>query len=143
MGQNPNWPFLFGNDCGECWGPGRPFGVGNTPKKIQLNFSGVVPCPGPPAAEVPDGPYNLEQNPAFPCLWEGGAGVLFFSWWFDIIQNLTECRVSDATGPWIVFRNKVGQCATEMNNGLPVDCWNPAWRGHSGSGVMKWGPAIW
>lgn len=38
-------PVAAGNDCTICWGLDKPFGNGNTPESIVVNFSGIQKGP--------------------------------------------------------------------------------------------------
>lgn len=67
-----------GQNCPECWGPGRPFGDIPTPKKVTATFAGVAHCT---AGWVPDGEYVLTQ-PAPPslCTWDLVFDGVLFRW---------------------------------------------------------------
>lgn len=58
--------------CSICWGTGKPFGDGDTPEKIQLNFSGINKAPDwLPGMEEPfEGLFELDQDAFAPCHFE-------------------------------------------------------------------------
>lgn len=58
-----------GDLCSNCWGPGKPFGDGDTPLSLFINVSGMNEGPGwnPGFGDPPAGPYELFQNLAAAC----------------------------------------------------------------------------
>lgn len=60
-----------GADCTQCWGAGKPFGDGPTPKYITVLIAGVVKGPlwVSTDPELPNGSYFCKQQLS-PCLWK-------------------------------------------------------------------------
>lgn len=62
-------PIGAGDLCGNCWGPGKPFGDVVTPDRIEVSISGLgksvdwIPSLGEPIS----GKFLLNQNPAQTC----------------------------------------------------------------------------
>jgi len=64
-------PVPAGDDCGICWGIGKPLGDGPPPSQVIATFEGVekgqywIPGNGEPL----DGDYVLTQGENHPCWW--------------------------------------------------------------------------
>lgn len=62
---------IAGVPCTECWGSGKPFGDGPTPRTIQVTFAGIVTGPSwtLPDGNPVSGTFTLTQSGLGPCLW--------------------------------------------------------------------------
>ncbi len=90
--------FSDGLDCGFCWGIGKTFGDGTTPKYITLDIVGNIksdiwlPIHGDPV----NGRFTLEQRDLAPCQFDN-RGIL------DNKSVVFELFVTDVT-----IRNDIG-----------------------------------
>lgn len=66
---NPPTP---GMPCNLCWGPGKPFGKGQTPAALTILIEGVVKGPGwfPFNGDEENGEHIVYQVPGTPCTYE-------------------------------------------------------------------------
>lgn len=68
-------PFEVGDDCEICWGEGKPFGVGATPKRVYITGSGFAgacaPC---------NDTFVATQDLFAPCTWSFDNGLVSGGW---------------------------------------------------------------
>ena len=92
-------PVVAGNACSNCWGVGKPFGIGDTPEFVFLTFSGVNKGPNWILADGDpiDGDFLMTQDAIFPCVYFGSDADFLLDLEFKIAD--TEIGVLAATGP--------------------------------------------
>lgn len=105
-----------GNACVVCWGPGKPFGDGDTPSIIIVRISGVnkaddwVPADGEPI----NGEFEIPQSFIISCLYElqvgfGRVAVLFR-------PGDTDVSAENDQGRFPFAGQSVDPCGTEISN---------------------------
>lgn len=106
-----------GDACSVCWGAGKPFGDGDTPESIVLNFSGINKGPswstGDP--EPLSGEIELPQNPSVPCNFSDLIGTVGYE--FTFLAGTTALSVDDG-GTDLFVALVVGACSITLFNEL-------------------------
>lgn len=90
----PNEPALA---CSSCWGPGKPFGNGNTPQVIEVHLVGILGGElGTDETEILLLTPHLLQRVQLFCTWEIiNQGLLWRLVYSDQFTNLIVERISD------------------------------------------------
>ncbi len=134
-----------GNFCIHCWGPAFEIALGPgfliSPKYIRVTFSGVIACsPG----ATPDGEWILTQTP-IPCYWvytDANWRIEYYA--FDSIGPTDFSTLGAFYLPMSrrAFVADGNPCSFIFNNfNGPTACAGGD-AGHSGTGVITWGPGI-
>ena len=105
-----------GNECVICWGEDRPFGNGDTPSQIKIEFDGIEKSLGwlPIDGEPPDGVFICNQIVGIPCQYLFSVigpeiRVAFFS-------NQTQVRAESDTSRPAFFGQIIEICQTVFSN---------------------------
>jgi len=145
VGLTPGSDYEAGNLCPDCFnldmasikGPGWLI----TPKYVKVTISGVIACPG--NFGDPNGSYLLTQ--VFPCFWTflDATWQIRFNIHYTPHPNpyslLQAIYVSDGKE---YFSGVGPDCGTEMSNSFVIGDCGALVGGHSGSGLIRWGPGI-
>lgn len=109
-------PVAAGDACMICWGTDKPFGDGDTPESITVNFSGVQKGPDWLAGdgEPIEGEFELTQDPGNACTFNGGAPDFLIICDFTAVN--TEVTVLSALGPIAFLSQGSGPCETLVFN---------------------------
>ncbi|GAH72725.1 unnamed protein product, partial [marine sediment metagenome] len=91
MGEEPGPEYTPGAICGNCWGPGRPFGDVPTPKYASITFSGLVGIWAPANKK-----FIGTQDPLAACIWRFEDAI--FTGWYLYGDALTEVLLAFKPG---------------------------------------------
>lgn len=112
-------PEPVGDPCNQCWGAGKPFGDGDTPASINVNFSGLQSGISQVIENGPneDGSWTLPQKIGVPCVFEiplfGGFGI-------DVLFQFGQTGVvADAFFSTIFFGFTESPCSTLIFQSFP------------------------
>lgn len=133
MGLPPEHPdYEPGNDCAVCH---SLLFDDVTPKYIEVDFSGVVACPGAPLP-VLNGTYLLTQS-GDPCLWSIAWDVFFI----DYRLRFNESRLRAGSPGLTCFQSIVLDSCFDAFANQNVCGVGPVY-GENGYGLCYWGPTI-
>ena len=109
MGEPVGPEYTPGELCTTCWGPGKPFGEGPTPKYVAITFSGLT---GIWAAC--NHKWIGQQNEAMPCVWYFEDETFTGYWEFHPYGTYTEIEAKWDPDIWIGFHGDV--CSADFIN---------------------------
>ncbi len=89
MGDPVGDPYVVGNPCTLCWGPGKAFGDVPTPKYVSITFSGL-----PPPFDIANHKWIGQQDPLNACLWDFEDAIFLGTYYFAF----------GVTGVYIAFK---------------------------------------
>jgi len=125
------------NPCALCWGPGKAFGDGPTPKVINVALTRLLPGEhwNPDHEQLLLTTHQLEQQVG-PCFWRIDDGT--FTWTFEFTWIETQCEVRRKSDNKPVF---VGDfpppCMTDLGSSLLQPLGNVAYNGFANA---YWNP---
>ena len=94
MGEPVGSFYTSGSACGICWGSGKPFGIGDTPAKVYLTWTGLV-------APFLNGnkTFIATQNWLTPCMWQFDDGEFIGNWTYQpaVTSAVIQLKVDPAT----------------------------------------------
>jgi len=109
-------PNEAGDSCSECWGVGKTFGPGSTPKFIRLTFSDYVA--GPLWEEkyniIAATPVLLQQTP-FSCFYSLEAGGILYQWEWQPGITAVFIGTTAASG-FFIQHGYAEKCLTEIKD---------------------------
>jgi len=111
MGEPVGDEYTAGDDCGICWGLGKPFGDVPIPEKVFVTWTGLI-------APFIDGnkTFIATQNWLTPCMWEYDDGEFIGNWFYDAVRaaGVIQLKVDPAT----FHRVLGGVCALTCTDGV-------------------------
>ncbi len=145
MGNIPGADYEFGNQCVKCFGE-VPFidkGTGwlNTPKYVNLTFSGILLCPG--ASFDPNKTFLCEQSTD--CVWLGfdsNLEVGFTIAEFDGFSWTAYAACQARFVPQFYFVGGGDACQTIFENDQDIGDCPVSNGGYNGIATVEWGPGI-
>lgn len=109
-------PVPAGNDCTICWGIGKPYGDGDTPESIKVNFSGIAKADDWDSWMLDpfEGEFELDQFGIFPCHFRFTDAV----WMVNVIFHTlsTEIVLEGRDGGFQFLSPNSSECATLVFN---------------------------
>jgi len=114
MGEPVGDEYEVGNDCLECWGPGKTFGDVSTPKKIFITWAGLggIWAGG-------NKTFIGIQDSVEPCLWHYNDGVFEGFAGFDAGASGCQLKFIGAT-PYVQASG--GLCAKTLVGPFGAGC---------------------
>ena len=82
MGEPPGGEWIHGVPCDTCWGLGKTFGIGGTPEKVFITWSGLTGVLAP-ANKV----FIGIQDAFNPCLYSFQDDTFAGSWFWTVIMT--------------------------------------------------------
>jgi len=115
-----------GDTCPNCWGPAKPFGDIQTPKRILLTASGFAG-----ACAVCNGTFILEQNPFLPCIFDMDDGSVFAEIIFGDVNTQFTMEISGGANCYLQLEGVCTKVSTFNGVTITIDEAGPAtpeWR---------------
>lgn len=112
MGLDPtDQDYEDGNNCANC---ADVIFDGETPKFVWASVIGLVSCLGNPDPP-PNGVYQLEQLPGFPCRWAATFGIMEVFW---RASPGSAAYMSEQAPPWRFFFSATNgaNCIDKLDN---------------------------
>lgn len=106
-----------GSPCVNCWGPGKPFGNGETPSTINVVLSGIEKGPdwGPGSGGAMNGEYVLDQVVGLPCGFQ--LDIIPFAFIFVLfLPGETQVGANNQAMHNAFTRNGASPCSTVLAN---------------------------
>jgi len=134
MGREPQWDDpTYGDNCALC------FEAGKTPDSVQVDFSGVVRCPGY-LDGIPEGSYTLAQTGFNPCTFQKEEWFIPGDPWGPGLIRLrmeaghTQLSAFLAIGINLFEHDKAEECAKTFTN--QTTC--PGGAASGGTAALNW-----
>jgi len=96
MGEAIGAEYPAGDDCTKCWGIGKTFGVGDTPLKVYITWTGL-------AGGLAGGNKTFVgvQDSVVPCQWNFDDGVYSGKYWFTGVLTRAWIELKPGAPPGI------------------------------------------
>jgi len=128
---------VLGNPCSVCWGVGKPFGEGETPKVLCMKLIGIKPGDDwdQDHEQLLLTPHFLEQI-ITPCDWDIDDGIFRWRWAFSATHTTGHVfRKSDSLT--VFYQSYPPSCMTKLYNS-----YNDPWMviAYDGFANITWNP---